>query len=286
MTERISSDPSRNACRRPEDEPSEALPKESPAPTCRDRLVSAPPVDWDKVPTSCDANAADAARNAGQGEGGTCGGWPGAPMTGRGSTPAPRSEAPPAKAAPAKKDARATPPRTAGASGNGARTAERDFLKGAYAAEGYTHDRGSVFAGAAALKGHMEDGVDAEELSVSVQVGEQNEAQATLARLGHSNEHGSSSVDALTANAHIGLDNSDGSHGVNAGASASWVTAEATMKRSGWSVTGGVAAGIGAEAHVGVRDDDKDGKPEICVRGALSVAIVGACIELPVVIRP
>lgn len=281
MTERISSDPSRTVCRRPEDEPSEATSNERPAPARRDRLASAPPVDWEKVPTSCDANAADAARNADRG-GGTCGGgWPGAAVTSRGSAPEPRSDAPPVKTG-----ARASPPRTAGASGNGARTTERDFTKGPYAAQGRTHDGGSVFAAAAALKGRTGEGVEAEALGVSVQAGEQNELQVTTARLGYSDPRVSVSVDALTANAHVGVDNSDGSHGVNAGASAAWASGEVTVKRSGWSLTGGLAAGAGAEAHLGVRDDDEDGAPEVCARLAFGFGIGGACVELPVVIRP
>ena len=35
-----------------------------------------------------------------------------------------------------------------------------------------------------------------------------------------------------------------------------------------------------------VRDDDKDGKPEICARVAFGIGIGGLCIEMPVVIRP
>lgn len=282
MTERISSDPSRSVCRRPEDEQPEALPRETPAPTCRDRLVSAAPIDWDKVPSSCDANAADAARNASQG-GGMCGGRsPGAAVSSPGTAPAPRSDANP----PPKTKAPASPPRTAGASGNAARTSERDFRKGPYAAEGRTHDGGSAFAGVAGLKGRTEEGIEGEALSVSIQAGEQNEVQGTFARLGYSGAHGAGSLEALTASAHVGVDNADGSHGVNAGASAALASGEITLKHSGWSATGGLAAGIGAEAHVGVRDDDKDGKPEICFRVAFNIGIAGACIEMPVVIKP
>lgn len=281
MTERISSDPSRNVCRRPEDDESAEIPREAPAPTCRDRLVSAQPIDSDRIPTSCDANAADAARNASSG-GGMCGGrWPGTPVTSLGSVPEPRSDAPPVK-----QDAPSVPARTAGASGNAARTAERDFSKGPYAAAGRTHDGGSVFAGAAALKGRTEEGIEAEALSVSVQVGAQNEIQGTVARLGYSGEYGSGSIEVLTASVHLGIDNSDGSYGVNIGATASLMSGDVTTKHSGDSITAGLAAGKGGEAHVGIRDDDKDGKPEICLRVAWGVEIGGGCIELPMVIRP
>ncbi len=208
-----------------------------------------------------------------------CGGrWPGTAVSSRGSAPDPRSDAPPAKT-----DAPVAPSRT-GASGNAARTSERSLRP--YASEGRTHDGGSAFAGVAALKGRTEEGIEFEALSVSIQGGEQNELQGTFARLGYSSEHVAVSVEALTANAHIGIDNSDGSHGVNAGASAAVASGEGTIKYSGWSATAGLTVGIGAEAHLGVRDDDKDGKPEICGRVAFGIGIGGLCIEMPVVIKP
>ena len=159
-------------------------------------------------------------------------------------------------------------------------------MQGAYAAEGTTHDRGSYFAGVAGLKGRTEEGIEGEALSVSIQGGAQNEVQGTFVRLGYSSDHVAGSTEAFTANAHIGIDNSDGSYGVNAGAAAAAASGEITVKHSGWSVTGGLAAGIGAEGHLGIRDDDKDGKPEICARVAFGVGIGGLCIEMPVVIRP
>ena len=110
--------------------------------------------------------------------------------------------------------------------------------------------------------------------------------QGTFVRVGYSKGHVAGSAEAFTANAHIGLDNSDGSYGVNAGAAAAAASGEITAKHSGWSVTGGLTAGIGAEGHLGIRDDDKDGKPEICARVAFGVGIGGLCIEMPVVIKP
>ena len=161
MSEGISSDPSRDVCRRPEDDEPEAIPTNDtpPAPACRDRLVSMPPVDWDKIPTSCDANAADAST----------------------SRCRPRCS-------------RRT--RTAG------------------------------------------------------------------------------------------VQNSDGSVGANAGVMATAWSGEVTINHSGWSVTGGVSVGIGAEAHWGLGDADGDRKPEICARVAFDVGIVGPCVEVPLTLRP
>lgn len=243
MTDRISSDASRSVCRRPEDDRTEEPSRDEPAPTCRDRLTSHQEVDWDKVPTSCDANAADAVRNA-----------------------------------------KAPPP--AGASTNAARTGERDVRDGPYAAAGRTHDGGSVFVGVAAVKGRTAEGIEREEHSASIQVGKQNEVQGTVARVGYSGAAGSVSVEGLTANAHAGVENSDGSRGVNVGAGATLVGGEVTLKHSGWSITGGLAMSAGAEAHAGIRDDDKDGRPETCFRIALGAGIGGLCVESPVVIRP
>ncbi len=278
MTDRISSDPSRNVCRRPEDDQPEEIPRDKPAPMSKERLVSSSPIDWDKVPTMCAANGGDAARNAAL-AGGMSGSdkWPGAPMTSKGKEGAPMSDGAPASM---KKPSSVT----AGASGNAARTAERALTP--YAAAGRTHDGENDFAGVALLKGRTPEGIEAEALSLSIQVGRQNEVQATYARVAYAGTHGSISAEGLTANAHVGFDNSDGSLGLNAGASATLAAAEITAKHSGFSVTAGAAAGVGGEVHVGVRDDDKDNNPEFCVRVAASFLIGGACVEFPLVIKP
>lgn len=247
MTERISSSSSDRVCRSPEDERSEEVDNDTLASTSmsRDPLMSAKPLDWESLPTTCDANAADIARSI--------------------------------------RDGSAT--KSAGASGNAARTSERNLTAGSYASAGRTHDGGSAYAGVAALKGRTDEGIEGEALGASVQIGYQNELQATFARLGYSSTNVSGTAEALTANAHLGTDNADGSIGLNAGAVAALASGEATIKHSGWSITAGLAAGIGLEAHFGVRDDDHDGNPEFCGRLAVGVGIGGACIELPLIIR-
>lgn len=284
MTERVSSDASRHVCRRPEDDDASqvANDKPAPAPACRDRLVSAPPPDWDRVPNSCDENAAMAARNATSA--GMCGGGPkGAPVTSSGTAPV-KSEAPPPPPAPAAPPA--SPTKSAGASTNAARTNERDAKDGPYVAAGWTHDGKSVFVGAAATKGKTGDGGEVEKLSASVQVGRQSEAQVTGVRHSYGNGSISASNEAGTANAHYGTENSDGSRGLNVGATLNAGAAEVTITHSGSSATVGVSEGIGAESHVGIRDADKDGAPEVCVRVGALFFTVGACFESPIVIRP
>lgn len=251
MTERVSSDASRNVCRRPEDDEASQVSNEkpAPAPVSRDRLVSAPPPDWDRVPNSCEENAAMAAKNA---------------------TPI----GPP------------LPPKGAGASTNAARTTERDAGMGPYAAAGRTHDGHNAFVAVAAVKGKTSAGNEVEAVSISGQVGRQNEIQVAALRLGSTAENGSGAFELGTANAHVGIENSDGSVGLNVGASATIKSAEMTIKHEGSSATLGLSHGVGAEAHVGVRDDDRDGQPEICLRFAAGFAIAGACYEIPLFIRP
>lgn len=271
MTERISSHLSGGVCRHPDDEQPEDAPREKAGASNRDRLVSETPIGWDDLASSCGANAVLAARSARGG--GMSGSSPSAPRATAGSTSAPRCDAPPTKT------------QSAGASSNAARTTERDGLR-PYFAAGLTHDGQNAFVGGAAVKGSMEGVIEAEVVSASVQAGLRIEAQATLARVGASGEHGSASVETLTAQAHAGIYNSDGSVGFNYGASAAFISSEITAKHSGNSITVGLAAGIGGGVHVGIRDDDKDGRPELCYRGSVGPFTVGGCLEIPVVIRP
>lgn len=271
MTERIASNLSGGVCRHPDDEQPEDPPPEKASAPRRDWLVSEAPIHWDNVSSSCDANAVVAARNARSGGG--SGSLPEPPMATAGSTSAPRCEAPPTKA------------QSAGASSNAARTAERDGLR-PYLAAGSTHDGHSAFVGGAAAKGSTNGVIEAEVVSVSVQAGLQSEIQGTLARVGTSGRYGSASLETLTAQAHVGLYNPDGSSGFNYGASATLVSSEVTAKYSGNSVTVGLAAGIGIGGHVGIRDDDKDARPEVCLRGAVGSFALGGCLEIPIVIRP
>ncbi|WP_146652702.1 hypothetical protein [Labilithrix luteola] len=139
---------------------------------------------------------------------------------------------------------------------------------------------------AAAVKGSYPDGIEIELGSASIQVGRQSEVQAGAGRAGYHGEGVSVAAEAFTASAQFGAENPDGSVGLNAGLSATAASVEATVKHSGNSVTLGLAAGVGASGSVGVRDDDKDGKKEICARAAFEFVIIGGCIELPTFVRP
>ena len=172
----------------------------------------------------------------------------------------------------------AAPPKQA--TNNATRTSERSLDAGAYGAAGHSDESDAFYAGVAALKGRDASG-EVEILSASVQVGAQNEAQATGVRVATSNAHGSISVEGGTANAHAGFSNPDGSTGINGGAQASAVYVEGTLSGAANSLTAGVGFGSGAEGSIGVRDKDHDGNPEVCFRVAASFGMVGACIEIP-----
>lgn len=147
------------------------------------------------------------------------------------------------------------------------------------------------YAGFAIAQGrNSETAFEGELVSGSVQVGVQNEAQVTGVRLGVSSEDGTNSaqVRAAEAIAHIGLHNSDGSIGLNAGASATAVGAEVTVGHSGNSATVGASAGYGVDGSIGLRDADDDGHGEVCVRATAEAGIggtVGLCVEPPGVSR-
>ncbi len=169
--------------------------------------------------------------------------------------------------------------------------AAKNMSGGPSASSGVTPNGRNVRAEAALVKTN-EDGVELEAVSGSVQAGAQNQAQVTTARATVTGGRGSASAEAGTANVHAGIENSDGSVGWNVGAGVNVLAAEATLKGkpgealSGNSVTAGVSFGSGLEAHVGVRDEDGDGKPEACVRLGGGPFTFGLCIEVPVVIHP
>lgn len=162
------------------------------------------------------------------------------------------------------------------------RTSEREISP--YADYGVTASGDSVFAGAAAIKGRdAKTGVEAEAFSVSGQLGMQSEAQAAMARVGWSSDDGrqNASMDIFTARANAGVYNTDGSVGLNLGASATAVGVEGTANYSGWSLTGGLAVSAGAEGHVGIRDSDKDGSKELSIRVSVMFFTVGVGLEWP-----
>ncbi len=154
-----------------------------------------------------------------------------------------------------------------------------------YADAGVTDE--IAYAGVALIKGRDErTGIEIEAFTGSVQVGEQNEAQVGMARLGVSSDDGSNSasMDIFTAQIHGGVHNKDGSTGINGGATAVAIGVEGTASTGASGVTGGVSIGVGAEYSVGVRDADGDGYGEIGLRGTLELGLgvtIGIQIEDP-----
>ena len=166
---------------------------------------------------------------------------------------------------------------------NAQRTSGRAGI-GPYAEAGTTSSGDSVYAGAAVLKGRDPvSGGEVEVLTVSGQVGLQNEVQAGMMRVGVSSDDGrqSATVEVLTARANIGIHNPDGSTGFNAGAMAVGGGVEGTANYSGNSITGGLSLSAGAEGYVGVRDSDGDGSKELSVRVSVMFFTVGFAIENP-----
>jgi len=136
-----------------------------------------------------------------------------------------------------------------------------------------------VYAGVAALKGRdPKSGLEVEVGSASGQVGTQTEFQAGLVRIGRSTRDGSVAIESFTLRANAGIYNDDGSVGLNAGAQATALGGETTFGTA-TSVTVGVSAGVGVAGSVGVRDADKDGKHEICVKGSYLAGTLGICVE-------
>ena len=175
-------------------------------------------------------------------------------------------------------------------SSNAQRTQDRP-LDLFYVDAGVTPDRAGVFEGAALLKGKTK-GIEAEILSASTQVGAQTETQAGLLRMNvEITPNVTLAVECLTAEGHVGIHNPDGSTGINAGFSLTALSGALTYTNGGTSVTGGAVKsplpelkGLkgGAAAHIGVRDADHNGKPEICGGVSAGPITVGGCLELPI----
>lgn len=131
------------------------------------------------------------------------------------------------------------------------------------------------------LKGHdPKSGLDVEVLSLSGQVGTQNEFQVGLQRIGRSSPSGSVGIEVLTARANMGIHNDDGSVGINAGAQATALGVETTLATVD-SLTVGLSAGLGVGGSVGLRDLDKDGEHELCAKVSLGPLTAGVCVETP-----
>jgi hypothetical protein len=85
----------------------------------------------------------------------------------------------------------------------------------------------------------------------------------------------------LNANAHLGSQNGDGSQGENVGAMATGIGVDGTVEYSGWSLTVGLSASLGASVSSGEgRDLDGDGKAERCFSVSFGPLTLGECDEL------
>ncbi|MFH0900253.1 MAG: hypothetical protein V2A73_06465 [Pseudomonadota bacterium] len=138
--------------------------------------------------------------------------------------------------------------------------------------------------GAAALKGHdSRSGIEAELLGGSLTLGPELEGHAQMAFLRATSHDGSAAaqLEVMGAKASLGQENVDGSTGLHAGAQVTAIAVETTVQSSGWSATAGLSLGVGAEGSVGVRDADRDGQSELCMRASLLFFALGACLENP-----
>lgn len=171
---------------------------------------------------------------------------------------------------------------TMGDQSNAERTAGRSL--DAYREGGVNSAGDGAHAGVALGKGEVRGG-SVEVASASVQIGAQSEAQVGVARITMGDSSNAVQLRAVEAEAHFGVHNPDGSTGLNAGASANVVAAEATVGAGDNSVTVGASVGWGGEVSVGERDADNDGNTEYCARLSASLQVLpvgfvlGACVE-------
>jgi hypothetical protein len=148
---------------------------------------------------------------------------------------------------------------------------------------GLTSSRDALYGELALLSGRDPTGFELDALSISGQFGRQTEVQAAVARLGGSSDVGDRSltIDILGLRTGIGIHNVDGSTGLNVGGNATFIGIEETRQWGSNSATLGLSAGFAAEASVGLRDADDDGRIEVCGRGSGGFLTAGGCVELP-----
>jgi hypothetical protein len=150
-----------------------------------------------------------------------------------------------------------------------------------YADAGVTSSGDSVYAGAAFTKTHDPNvRADVEAVTISGQVGAQNEAQVGLARVSVKEGGTTGSMEVFTLRASAGVRNDDGSVGLNAGVGATAAGVEGTYAfEGGSSFTVGAAASFGMAGSIGDRDIDGDGARELCAKFSGAVFTVGFCVE-------
>ncbi len=161
---------------------------------------------------------------------------------------------------------------------NAERTASMQAFELPHASAGLTQDQRSMYAELAMLKG-SEGQLSAEIASVSIQGGDQSEAQAAVARGTLRGEQEAVNLRMVEIEAHYGIHNPDGSTGINAGATASSLAVEVSYENAGNSVVAGLAAGPGLAGSLGTRDADADRNTEYCASVAVGPITVGLCLE-------
>jgi hypothetical protein len=149
-------------------------------------------------------------------------------------------------------------------------------------AAGGSHRDAAVVLKAQVDTGPLQGSGD-EVLSASRQFGTDTDLQVTVARQTEAISHAgyglrlNGEVGAVRAN--LGEHNDDGSEGLDAGLVADLAGAELTVFTPAWSLTGGVSISAGVSGHIGWRDADHDGKPELCAKISIPEFTVGACVE-------
>jgi hypothetical protein len=160
---------------------------------------------------------------------------------------------------------------------------------GSHAEAGRTAAGDSVYASGALLKGKAPDGVSELEFgTVSVQAGKQSEVQAGIMRTGGSaSDIVGLSSEVVTARAGVGIHNSDGSTGLNMGASVTAGSFEATNIHldkilgdvgRGAIVSVGVSAGLGTSLSAGLKTGD-DGHEHLLLRAEVGLVNFGIDIR-------
>jgi hypothetical protein len=91
--------------------------------------------------------------------------------------------------------------------------------------------------------------------------------------------HDAHRVDLGSGAAGIGVVNGDGSVGVHANAGANVIGYEGSYDRGGFRFAGGASFGAGGGGSLGLRDQDGDGRIEICSSVSAGPVSVGTCYE-------
>lgn len=199
--------------------------------------------------------------------------------------PAPRSTDPALSAAAQKLVERATKRRPLGVPAATDTSAQRRAatpVEPLHARAGVTSSGTAVYAEAALLKGRK-GGAQVEVMGISAQQGLENEQAVTLGAVSvqSKNGHHALALEVGTAKVNEGVQNPDGSKGVNVGFGVNLGALEYTYSKGDYQLSVGLSLGVGkgAELAAGVRDVDHDGRQEECVRMGFGPLTIGTCSE-------